>query len=29
MNELKFNETIEYAPTEEVSISNLEDINMI
>ena len=29
MNELEFNETIEYAPTDEVSISNLEDNTMI
>ena len=29
MNELDFDETIEYAPTEEVSISNLEDNTMI
>ena len=29
MNELEFDETIEYAPTDEVSISNLEDNTMI
>ena len=29
MNELEFNETIESAPTDEVSISNLEDNTMI
>ena len=29
MNELDFDETIEYAPTEEVSISNLEDNTVI
>ncbi len=29
MNELNFDETIEYAPTDEVSISNLQDNTMI
>ena len=29
MNELEFNETIDYAPTEQVSISNLDDNSMI